>query len=146
MGSIVRINVSLDCQPIHRVTVPIALSDPLIATAESVLVFGPENWGPQTLNVTGLNSGILEADTSYSVIIGPANSEDTRYEGQTRGLRVNHVVDVPSLCKTTATSNYYCKRRLLSSDSPVLFPSIPMNLLYTILCFWSLLIRPEVVF
>lgn len=52
-------------------------------TSSATLVFTPVNWAaPQTVTVTGQNDDEADGDVQYKVVLAPATSSDSRYQGK----------------------------------------------------------------
>jgi hypothetical protein len=65
------------------VVIPVASSDLTEATTSATqFVFTSANAGvPQTVTLTGLNDAIVDYNQAYSVLLGPAQSSDSRFAG-----------------------------------------------------------------
>jgi hypothetical protein len=82
-GGTATFTVKLNFRPTGSVTIPIASSNPNegIVNVDS-LVFTPDNFDqPQTVTVTGQPDGIKDGSQKYSIITGPAASDDPLYDG-----------------------------------------------------------------
>jgi hypothetical protein len=75
--------VVLDAPPTTDVLVSVESSDTSEGTVStSLLVFTPENWDvPRTVVVTGVDDDLLDGDVAYEILLGPAVSDDARYDG-----------------------------------------------------------------
>ena len=89
-------SVVLTSQPTASVTIPISSSD----TSEGVvspasLTFTPANWSvAQTVSVTGVDDAVQDGDVSYSIVTGPAASNDVKYsESNPAEVTVTNVDD-----------------------------------------------------
>ena len=82
-GKTATFTVTLDTPPTADVTIPVASSDPKEGTAAPTsLVFTAANWDTaQTVTVTGVADGIVDADKLYTIQLQPAVSTDTNYTG-----------------------------------------------------------------
>ncbi len=82
-GGTVTFTVVLNSEPVADVTIPVSSSN----TAEGVvsaspLTFTAANWNvAQTVTVTGVDDSVYDGNKSYSVVIEPANSSDSTYQG-----------------------------------------------------------------
>ena len=76
-------DVVLNSQPTSDVTISIASNAQTEGTANvSALTFTPTNWNlPQTVTVTGVNDQVVDGDTAYLIVTGPASSTDADYNG-----------------------------------------------------------------
>lgn len=76
-------NVALDTQPTDVVTFGISSSNPnegVVST--NSLSFDPTNWNiPQTVTVTGVDDAVVDGSVAYTIILSPAVSTDTNYNG-----------------------------------------------------------------
>lgn len=82
-GSTATFTVVLGSQPTSNVTIPIA-SDNLAQDAVSTisLVFTNLTWStPQTVTVTGVSDDIADGDVTHAILVQPASSSDTAYNG-----------------------------------------------------------------
>ncbi len=82
-GTSAEFTVVLLTQPSAPVTIPVTSSDPSEATVNpESLEFSPANWNvPQTVTVTGVNDAEEDGDVAYTIILGPAVSNDQNYAG-----------------------------------------------------------------
>lgn len=82
-GDIATFQVGLTTPPKSDVTIPVSSSDPLEGEViTSSIVFTPANWSvPQTITVTGVDDSVVEGNTPYTVVLGPASSTDPDYAG-----------------------------------------------------------------
>ena len=82
-GGTVTFTVVLTAIPTADVIIPVASSDLTEATTSvAQLVFTPANAGvPQTVTVTGLDDAVVDFNQAYSVLLGPAQSTDSRFAG-----------------------------------------------------------------
>lgn len=81
-GTTVTFEVSLAKQPAEEVSVPISVGDAteLSINVNTPLVFTPSNWNvPQTVTVTGLADGRVDADVVSQVQLGPTTSTDADF-------------------------------------------------------------------
>lgn len=83
VGGTASFTVVLTSQPTANVSIPVSSSDtteglPLISS----LLFTPENWSvPQTVTIRGVDDSIRDGDINYTVVLGAATSDDSRYQG-----------------------------------------------------------------
>ncbi len=82
-GASATFQVVLNVAPTADVTVAVASSDPTEgALLIESLVFTPTNWAtPQTVTVTGVDDDTVDGDIDYSVVLSPATSGDSAYNG-----------------------------------------------------------------
>lgn len=76
-------SVKLNTQPTADVTIGLSSSNPSegVPTVSS-LTFTPANWTTaQIVTVSGVDDGVLDEDTVYSIITAPAVSSDPKYNG-----------------------------------------------------------------
>ena len=83
-GKTATFTVTLDTPPTADVTIPVASSDPKEGTAAPTsLVFTAANWNiAQTVTVTGVADGIVDANKPYKIQLQAAVSTDTNYTGK----------------------------------------------------------------
>lgn len=76
-------SVLLTRQPVSNVTIALNSSNVAEGTAStSQLTFTPTNWFvPQTVTVTGVDDAAADNDQSFSILLGPAVSIDSRFSG-----------------------------------------------------------------
>ncbi len=81
-GGTASFDVVLKGQPMSSVTIPVASSDTTEGTTDiSQLVFMPENWNQkQTVHISGVDDTDSDGNVSYSIKLGPAVSDDPRYQ------------------------------------------------------------------
>ena len=82
-GTTTTFTVKLDTKPTADVTIPVASSNTAEGTAAPTsLVFTAANWDTaQTVTVTGVADGIVDADQAYTIQLQPAVSDDANYTG-----------------------------------------------------------------
>jgi hypothetical protein len=82
-GTQATFNVVLDSRPTADVVLSVVSSDLGEGTVDvSSLTFTVANWNaPQRVTVTGVNDDIDDATQVYPILIGPATSTDTTYNG-----------------------------------------------------------------
>jgi len=73
--------VVLDSQPTGDVTILISSSDETEGTVSpSSLTFTTDNWDtPQTVTATGLDDNEVDGGVGYTILVGPASSDDLTY-------------------------------------------------------------------
>ena len=73
----------LNSPPASDVTIPLSSSDTTEGTVSPTgLTFTPADWNvPQTVTVTGVNDGIDQGNVAYTIVTGPATSQDSAYNG-----------------------------------------------------------------
>jgi len=82
-GGVATFEVVLGSQPLSDVMIPIASSDTSEGTVSTgSLLFTAGNWNvAQMVTVTGVDDAVADGDAAYTVLIGPATSSDTGYNG-----------------------------------------------------------------
>ncbi|MEO8270481.1 MAG: PKD domain-containing protein, partial [Aureliella sp.] len=82
-GTSTSFNVVLDIPPTANVTIPVSSSNPgegVVSTGS--LTFTPANWNvPQIVTITGVNDSAIDGAVVYSIVLGPATSADSAYDG-----------------------------------------------------------------
>ncbi|MFO0892785.1 MAG: FG-GAP-like repeat-containing protein [Isosphaeraceae bacterium] len=80
-GARSRFTVVLSVKPTASVIVPLSSSDPGEGTvAPASLTFTPANWNvPQVATITGVNDAVVDGPVAYSILTGPAISQDLRF-------------------------------------------------------------------
>ena len=82
-GLSVNFSVQLDLAPTNDVTIPVSSSNPsegIVST--NSLTFNSTNWNiPQTVTVTGQDDAVADGQVNYSIVLGPAVSDDVNYSG-----------------------------------------------------------------
>jgi alpha-tubulin suppressor-like RCC1 family protein len=75
--------VRLGSQPTADVTIPVSSSDTTEGTVDKTsLLFTDTNWDQyQTVTVTGVTDSIGDGDQTYSILLAPALSSDSLYNG-----------------------------------------------------------------
>jgi hypothetical protein len=76
-------SVQLDLTPTNEVTINMTSSNPAEGTVSpGSVTFYPTNWNiPQIVTVTGQDDGATDGAVAYSIILDPAVSGDTNYNG-----------------------------------------------------------------
>jgi len=92
--------IKLNSQPMDSVTIALKSSDETEGTVSpAILTFGSSNWNAaRVVTVTGVSDNIPDGDQAYTVILGPATSNDSYYNGLNPGD-----VDVVNLEKANTT-------------------------------------------
>jgi len=102
-------SVKLNTQPSANVTIGLSSSNPDegIPTVSS-LTFTPENWNiAQIVTVAGIDDGILDGTTPYSIVTAPAVSADPKYNGMDAADVSLSSINVDSVAITlTAGTNH----------------------------------------
>lgn len=81
-GGIATFEVSLAKAPTALVQVPIGTESGEVSLDVVSLTFTPENFdSPQTVTLTGADDDVLDGDQEFSVLVGPATSDDDAYNG-----------------------------------------------------------------
>ncbi|MFM8891416.1 MAG: hypothetical protein ACKOTB_07310 [Planctomycetia bacterium] len=82
-GGMTSFSMVLTYRPTADVTVPVQSSNPSVGvTTVSSLTFTPANWlTPQAVFVVGKDAGVVNSQTRYRIITGPATSADPLYAG-----------------------------------------------------------------
>ncbi|BFM39753.1 Calx-beta domain-containing protein [Synechocystis sp. LKSZ1] len=75
--------VVLNQAPTANVTIGLSSSNPNEGTVNvSSIVFTNSNWNiAQTVTITGVNDTIIDGNQAYSIVLAPAVSSDSRYNG-----------------------------------------------------------------
>ena len=83
-GTQATFTVKLNTQPTNNVTIPVSSSDVTEGIVSTFgLTFTDQNWNVnQTVTVTGLDDAIVDGNQAYTIILGPAASNDTTYNGE----------------------------------------------------------------
>lgn len=83
LNSAAEFSVQLVSQPSFNVSIPVSSSDDSEGVPEqSELTFTSENWQQaQTLVVRGTNENVQNGEQDYQIILGPATSSDSFYDG-----------------------------------------------------------------
>ena len=73
----------LTSEPSSHVIVPVVSTDASEGTVSpGWAIFKKDNWSkPKKVTVTGMDDDIADNDIRYTIIVGPAESSDTNYEG-----------------------------------------------------------------
>lgn len=102
-GATAAVLVRLDAAPAAEVDIALASSDPAEATVRPArLHFDPASWStPQTIEISGVDDGILDGTRSYWVLTGTASSRDPAWDGRDprdlRGLNLDDEARSPDL-------------------------------------------------
>ncbi|HJT75855.1 MAG TPA: Ig-like domain repeat protein, partial [Gemmataceae bacterium] len=82
-GGSASFTIVLNTQPTGSVVIPISSSNTSAGTVSTPSVtFTPSSWNvAQTVTVTGADDHVVNGDTGYTIITGPAQSTDLRYNG-----------------------------------------------------------------
>ncbi len=93
--------VQLNSQPTADVTIPLASSNTKEGTVgPASLTFTAANWNaPHTVTLTGVDDQVQDGDQQYTVTVGPATSNDTKYNNRSVPdlMVVNHDNDVAGI-------------------------------------------------
>ncbi len=75
--------VVLDSQPTASVAIPVASSTPTEGTVSTAqLMFTSDDWNaPKTVTVTGVEDMVADGPQAYTILLGPATSDDPGYNG-----------------------------------------------------------------
>ncbi|HEX5058788.1 MAG TPA: Calx-beta domain-containing protein [Kofleriaceae bacterium] len=75
--------VVLTSQPSGNVTIPVASNDTTEGTVSPTsITFTPANWNvARTVTVTGVNDILADGTQTYTIVLSPATSSDTLYNG-----------------------------------------------------------------
>ncbi len=84
-GGTATFNVHLNTQPSASVTIPVSSSNTGEGTVSpSSLTFDPGNWNvDQTVTITGVDDLVADGNMPYTIVLAPAQSTDTSYNGLT---------------------------------------------------------------
>ncbi len=81
-GQTTQFLVSLSTAPSQQVTIAVSSSDTSEGTASpSSLSFAAGEQGPLTVTVTGVGDAVVDGNQPYTVVLGAAQSADTRFNG-----------------------------------------------------------------
>ena len=82
-GATAAFTIKLNSQPSANVTIPLSSSNTAEGSVNPAAVtFTPSNWNNfKTVTISGVNDNVADGDSSYSILIGAANSSDTNYGG-----------------------------------------------------------------
>ena len=82
-GGMTSFSMVLTYRPTAAVTIPVRSSNPSVGvTTVSSLTFTPEDWlTPQAVFVVGKDAGVVNSQTRYRIVTGPATSADPLYAG-----------------------------------------------------------------
>ena len=82
-GTRAEFTVVLSTEPIAPVTIPVKSSDTTEGTiSPEALEFTPGNWSmPKTVTITGVDDAEEDGNVAYTIILGPAVSNDENYAG-----------------------------------------------------------------
>lgn len=84
LGTSDSFTVSLDVEPMYDVTIDVSVTDDTEGVLDvQSLYFSGEDWGPQTVTVTGLGEGGLDGDVTYQIVLDPSSSGDQAYAALT---------------------------------------------------------------
>jgi len=77
-------SVVLDTKPSADVTVTVSSSNTAEGTVSTdTLTFTPDNWSvPQIVTVTGQDDAVIDGSVAYTVVLAPATSTDSDYNGR----------------------------------------------------------------
>ncbi|HSD88556.1 MAG TPA: Calx-beta domain-containing protein [Kofleriaceae bacterium] len=75
--------VQLTSEPLGNVVIPVSSSRPGEGTVSvAMMTFTAQNWNAaQTITVTGVDDSIADDDQDFNVVLAPAASSDTKYNG-----------------------------------------------------------------
>jgi hypothetical protein len=81
-GGTASFTVQLLSKPTGLVTIPVASNMPSEGTASTTsLTFDATDWDvPKTVIVTGVDDSLVDADKTYTIVLGAATSTDTSYQ------------------------------------------------------------------
>ncbi|MEW5852021.1 MAG: Calx-beta domain-containing protein [Myxococcota bacterium] len=76
--------VVLTSQPLFDVVVSLGVTDASEGSVPSSITFTDLNWmTPQDVTITSVDDGTVDGSQSYQVLVGPASSSDSSYQGLT---------------------------------------------------------------
>lgn len=83
-GGTATFDVQLNTQPTADVTISLSSSDTTEGTvAPASLTFTSGNWNfPQSVTITGVDDGVDDGDTQFTIVTGAATSADAAYNGK----------------------------------------------------------------
>jgi hypothetical protein len=109
-GGTASFTVVLDLPPTANVTINVSSSDTAEGTVDkSTLTFTTSNWNvPQTVMISGQHDAVLYGSVPYRIVLAPASSADTRYNGIDPGdvsvLNINNLSPGISVNATSFTT------------------------------------------
>jgi len=82
-GGTAAFTVVLDLAPTANVVIQVSSSNSAEGTVDTTtLAFSPANWNtPQTVTVMGANDFAIDGDVAYTIVLAPAVSNDSNYNG-----------------------------------------------------------------
>jgi len=82
-GSDAYFTIALTTEPEENVTIPIESSDPLEGViSETTVVISKFDWNvPHPIVVTGNNEVVIDGAQNFTIVLGPAQSADPKYNG-----------------------------------------------------------------
>lgn len=135
-GGIATFTASLTSAPTADVVVPVASSNTLEGSASPLsLTFTALNWNvEQTVTLTGVDDAVADGDQAYNVILGPAGSADTNYNGMSAAdvaaLNVDDespgITVTPTLPLTTTEAGGTATYSLTLNSEPTSSVTIPV--------------------
>jgi hypothetical protein len=99
--------VVLDTMPTGNVSIGVSSPNTNEGTVgPSSLTFTPANWNvPQTVTVTGVGDSVYDPSTPYTILLAPASSSDTNYDGlQGSSVQVTNLETDVAAITVTPTS------------------------------------------
>ena len=76
--------ISLASQPVQSVTIPVVSQDASLSVSPASLSLDATNWNTgATLTVTGQDDAIAQGERDITLVWGPAESDDAKYDGLT---------------------------------------------------------------
>ena len=83
-GGSVTYQISLASQPVQSVTIPVVSQDASLSVSPASLSLDATNWNTgATLTVTGQDDAIAQGERDITLVWGPAESDDAKYDGLT---------------------------------------------------------------
>jgi hypothetical protein len=95
-GGTTQFTVVLNSRPTANVLIPLHVDNPSQGRLnKSSLIFTPTNWNIlQTITVTGQDDGVFNGNVTYHVILDPAISSDTNYNGVPAGGTTVTIINI----------------------------------------------------
>jgi large repetitive protein len=120
----------LDAPPTADVAIPISSDDESEGTASpAVVLFTAADWDvPQTVTVSGVDDAVDDDEQAYRVAIGPAVSDDPRYDGlDPADLAARNLDDDTAGIVVTPTSGLLVSEFLDEDEFAVVLTSEPLE-------------------
>jgi hypothetical protein len=133
-GGTANYQITLSRQPSGNVTIPVSSSDTSEGTVSvTSLMFTPDNWNiPQIITIAGVDDAIVDGDRTYSLVLGAAESTDTRFAGlDPADVALTNVNDEPDTTPPDVAMNYGGSIKMIRSSSVLDKPGYRFSVVYT---------------